>query len=783
MNYHMTKLIVLLMFLTVNVFSQQIVIHKHDAVVWGTDQIINGKLVNFTNSEGIVHLNGEESVFTINDDEFSIPITIGEGLNTVLIEVMNQDSPVFSDTLKLTLGYNIQPEISASITIEGSTVNLIGEVLENPDNSDIVFEWAADENNPVYTLIQNAEDLVTSTILDFSNPLGEYYFNLYGYTSNGDTLKARTFCTLDSNQIRAFNIKTDYAAWIDSAIIYEITPYTFVIGGGSFKVVKNTIPDLIRLGINTIWIQPVFKTKSGQGYDIINYFEVRPDLGTRQDLRELVQTAKANGLRVMFDFVPNHSSIDHPYARETVEYGEDSHYWNFYQREKDNVFYSIHYHYNGDFIYYFWDELPNLNFNNPEVEKWISEAVMYWIKEFDIDGYRFDAVWGVNARKPDFIQNLRLQIKRYKPEFFMLGEDKATRSSAFDERFDAAFDWFPEENWVSHWVFQWDYTEQGDRTIFNFPNEASRSSMLRDALTNYGTGFADNAKILRCIGNNDIPHFITYHGVKRTKMAAALIFTLNGIPLIYNGQEVGKEGHPYYISWIFYGGGFGIDYDDPHNFFPYYQRLIEIRKNMHALSSDKYEEVAVSPSSSVFGFRRWDNSQNIFTVLNMASSSAQVTVNLPVDDVILDSGKTYYLTELITGEVISGVKEELRTVSLLMPEYNTKVFLLADSAYQVTGINSGFASKEMPMDFQLHQNYPNPFNPSTIISYSLPESGKVVIKMFDALGREVKELVNGYESAGVHKIKLNAGDFATGVYFYRVQYQDNVETKKMILLK
>ena len=326
--------------------------------------------------------------------------------------------------------------------------------------------------------------------LNSGMPEGEYYFDVLVSTPSNDTTKARTFVTLKNDVVIPFNITTDYAAWIDSAIIYEITPYIFV-NNGKFNNITTKIPDFVRLGVNTIWIQPIYKTYyGGQGYDITDYFSVRPDLGTERIFGNLIQTAKAHGLKVLFDFVPNHSSIQHSYTQETIDYGTDSHYWDFYQREPDNAPYSQHYHYYMGFINYFWDELPNLNFDNPEVRKWITDAAKYWIEEFDIDGYRFDAVWGVTARNPQFTKDLRLALKRIKPEILMLAEDKASQDQVFDERFDVGFDWTPEESWVSHWSWQTDYNPNANPTIFNYSNQNQRSNLLRSALTNDGNGYA-----------------------------------------------------------------------------------------------------------------------------------------------------------------------------------------------------------------------------------------------------------------------------------------------------
>lgn len=775
------KLIVLLAGLTGTIGAQSIVLHKKNAEVWSRNITIRGELKDFVAANGTMFVGETEFSFNIEeaDSSFVVETILNDGINKIYAKV---DS-VISDTLQLTLAYKIMPELYAYAQESGPAVVLHGTVLENPLNENLAFIWTADEKNPAAVSITNPNDSVTGISFPTEPVFGEYYFNFLAITGEGDTARARTYVTVDSLGVRPFNIKTDYAKWIDSAIIYEVTPYIFVSEGRLNDVTKK-LPDLKRLGVNTIWLQPIYPSYGGgQGYDVTNYFAVRSSYGTDADLRNLIAQARANGMRVIMDFVANHTSINHPYAKNSTQYKQDSHYWDYYQREKDAAPYSMHYHTYGGFINYFWNDLPNLNYSNPEVQNWMTKAMQYWIKNFDIDGYRFDAIWGATARNPQFTKDLRFNLKRIKPEILMLAEDKATRTSPFEERFDAAYDWTPEEEWVSHWAFQADYSESSNPTIFNYTQEGQRSQALRNALTNNGQGFAPNAKILRFIGNNDIYYFITHHGLERTKMAAALIFTLNGIPLIYNGQETGKSGFPYNINYLYFAGQ-KIDYSDPNKLFPYYQRLIEIRKEFPALISENYEEIPAAPGASLFAYRRWEGDENIFTVLNMKNAAQTAAVTLPIDKLNLAAGKKYYLTELISGEAISGTSETLAQLNIEMPAYSAKIFALADTMIKVIGIEDEvIAENNVPEKFDLKQNYPNPFNPSTTIKFDLPEDGAVTLKIFNVLGEEVALLINGEMRRGTHIVMFNAGGLSSGVYLYRLEHNGLTQMKKMILIK
>jgi len=103
------------------------------------------------------------------------------------------------------------------------------------------------------------------------------------------------------------------------------------------------------------------------------------------------------------------------------------------------------------------------------------------------------------------------------------------------------------------------------------------------------------------------------------------------------------------------------------------------------------------------------------------------------------------------------------------------------SYLQVTGITG--ESGTIPKDFTLSQNFPNPFNPSTVIKYQLPKESFVTIKIYDLLGRDVKTLVKEEKSTGSYSVKFNSANLPSGIYLYRLQAGDFVQTRKMILLK
>ncbi len=764
-----------------NISALTITLSNNDAIVWAPQILVTGQVEPAGATGGIMHVNQRLVPFAIDpaSGDFTVECDLDDGINSVWGWVATASDTAISDTLTFTIRYNIKPEIYAYASIIGTDLVLTAEVIDNPDSSSITYLWIEDSGNPASVTISSPIDSVTNVNISDVAPAGEYYFDLKAFTSNSDTVVARTYFTKKNEGIFPFQILEDHAAWIDTAVIYEITPYNFV-QDGQFWDITAKIPELVELGINTIWIQPIYDSYyGGQGYDVIDFFNVRDDLGGEAALTDLIQTARDHGLRVLFDIVLNHSSIHHPYAEETVNLGTASHYFDFYQRTFDSAPYSINYHLDSDgFIYYFWDNLPNLNYDNPEVRKWMTEACRFWIEKYDIDGYRFDAIWGVNARRPDFASELRLSLKRIKPEILLLAEDQATSSSVFDQRFDAAFDWDGDQIWVSKWSWQIEYSEYNsnlNKTIFNQALNW-RTSRLSGAITNNGNFFPEGAKILRFMENNDKHRFIRNHGLARTKMVAGLIFSLPGLPMIYNGQEIGTTTHPYLDNYIFILNS-TIQSHDFQGLFPYYRQLADLRLANPSLYSDNFAELVIAPNSYTYVYHRWADDDHSVVLLNMGDSQTNITVGLPgsILDVISDG---YQFYDLVSDLYPPIVVDSAGSFSILLDPYSIRILNLRERLETEEDNVSHF-----PREFQLSQNFPNPFNSSTVIKYTLPSAGKVEFTVYNLLGRAVESIKLPYQSTGSHTIRIDREELGSGIYFYRLNSESRQATRKMIIIK
>jgi len=136
----------------------------------------------------------------------------------------------------------------------------------------------------------------------------------------------------------------------------------------------------------------------------------------------------------------------------------------------------------------------------------------------------------------------------------------------------------------------------------------------------------------------------------------------------------------------------------------------------------------------------------------------------------------------VSGNVsaLDAIRMNYNTIFGLLVTWNNDVYKLIDTARPI-GIKN--VETNIPKIFCLSQNYPNPFNPSTKIKYDIPKTSQVTIKVFDLIGREVTTLVNEIKQPGSYEAEFNASNFASGVYFYRIEAGNYVNVKKMVLVK
>ena len=391
--------------------------------------------------------------------------------------------------------------------------------------------------------------------------------------------------------------------WVDEAVVYGVVPRNFGETGG-FADVTARLDELADLGITAIWLSPINRTVEGDfGYAVTDYFSLRDDYGTEQGFRQLVREAHRRGIRVLMDFVPNHTSVEHPYHRDVVQHGRASRYWGFYDRDAD-----------GEITHYFdWTHLPNLNFSNPEVRTMMLEAFAYWVRELDVDGFRVDVAWGVKERAADFWPEWRAHLKAIKPDLFLLAEASARDPYYFENGFDAAYDWTEE---LGHWAWEgvWDAQAPADLV-----------ESLHAAVTNHGEGYHPERLVFRFLNNNDTgASFVGRHGTDLTRVASAALLTLPGIPLVYTGEEVGAIFSPYEDTAP-------IVWRDRFALRDHYRRLIALRKRLPGLHGPGFERLAAPGAPRVYAYVRTSEGGDdpVVIALNFGGEPARARIERP----------------------------------------------------------------------------------------------------------------------------------------------------------
>jgi hypothetical protein len=259
---------------------------------------------------------------------------------------------------------------------------------------------------------------------------GEYKITLRVTDALGRSDESTAAFMVEKGKVRASELAEERPAWLDSAVVYGVVPFFF--GRHGFDDVTARLDAIEALGATVLWLSPITATEEGDfGYAVTDHFGLRDTFGTEADLQELITAADVRGLRVIMDFVPNHTSGQHPYYLSAKQRGPASPYYDFYDRDAA-----------GKVTTYFdWENLKNLNYDNSEVQRYMIEAFAYWVRECGIDGFRVDAAWGVRERAPEFWPRLRDELKRIDPDLLLLAEASA-RDHYYDiVGLDAAYDW------------------------------------------------------------------------------------------------------------------------------------------------------------------------------------------------------------------------------------------------------------------------------------------------------------------------------------------------------
>jgi cyclomaltodextrinase len=522
-----------------------------------------------------------------------------------------------------------RPVARITVAVRGGRIELDGAASEpSHDGAPLgTLAWMPGAGNPGALTRQTSDGAAPfdgeveadGIVLQQPERDGEYYVTLRVTDTEGRSDQSTTYFVVEDGRARPVDLDHEHPEWVDRAIVYGTVPPLFGDDPDCepFCAVTKRLPYLADLGVNALWLSPINVSPLGDyGYAVKDYFGLNPDYGTEEEFRTLVETAHSNGIRVLMDFVPNHSSAEHSYFVDAQRHAESSRFWDFYDRDAA-----------GEPTHYFdWTHLPNLNYENPEVRAMILAAFSTWVRDFDVDGFRVDVAWGVKMRRPTFWQEWRRELKRIKPDLLLLAEASARDPYYFSNGFDAAYDWTEE---LGHWAWQ---------GVFDAPEVIQE--WLDDALTNHGEGYPEDALIFRFLNNNDTgPRFVGVYGTDLTRVAAALLLTLPGIPELFTGDEIGALYEPYSAPPP-------LVWRDKFALLDHYRRLIQLRADLPSLRSRSWVRVETDPGGGVYSYVRTGGPDDtpVLVLLNFTEAK---TLTVPLTGAVRDVTATGDLDDLL----------------------------------------------------------------------------------------------------------------------------------------
>jgi glycosidase len=373
------------------------------------------------------------------------------------------------------------------------------------------------------------------------------------------------------------------AAWIGSSVVYEINTATFS-PAHNFRGIEARLDDLKQLGVNILWLMPVYpngqkdkKGTYGSPYAVRDYYAINPDYGTADDLKRLVREAHQRGLKLILDTVPNHTSWDNPLIRDKSFYKQDA---------KGNIIPPTPE----------WNDVAGLDYSNTKVREYMAGVYKYWLREFDLDGFRCDVAFMAPV---EFWNDLRPQLDAIKPEIVMIAE--ANVPELLVKAFDLDY----------AWPFHSTLTDV-------FENGAPADALRRNWEQQHAR-YPIGAMEMRFSDNHDEKRAIARFGEKGAVAASALVFTLDGVPMIYNGMEAGdttESGGPALFEHlpVFWG----IAERRP-GFVRFYREMIALRRSHPALQQGETVWLDNSDSRRILSFLRKSGGEEFLVIVNASN--------------------------------------------------------------------------------------------------------------------------------------------------------------------
>lgn len=414
--------------------------------------------------------------------------------------------------------------------------------------------------------------------------------------------------------------------WVKSTVWYQIFPERFANGredlspenalpwgskdpgvndffGGDLQGIIDKLDYLEELGVNGIYVTPIFSAPSNHKYDTLDYYSIDPHFGDPELFRTLVSQLHQRGMRIMLDAVFNHIGSASPQWQDVVKNGAQSRYKDWFHIHSFPVKED-----NYD-RFAFTPDMPKLNTANPEVQRYLLDIALYWIREFDIDGWRLDVA---NEVDHVFWKTFRQAVSAEKPDVYILGEI-----------------WHSAEPWLRgdefHAVMNYPFTEPmmeyfADRTI-----PASRMAHRINAHLMNGMKQA-NEVMFNLLDSHDTKRLLTRcrNDEKKARALLAFMFAQTGSPCIYYGTEIGLDGEndPLCRKCMVWEKG-----KQNQDMLRFMKRLIALRKQEHTLLTEgNLEWILLDDQNDLISFSRTLNEKTMIYFFNQGEGTRHISL-------------------------------------------------------------------------------------------------------------------------------------------------------------
>lgn len=364
-----------------------------------------------------------------------------------------------------------------------------------------------------------SEDGVTK---EYDFTLGYYNFFQYPYINDADIMpcvewmKTAVFYQIFVDRFYMGNTQKD-TSYINCNWGDIPNPKTFA--GGDIRGIIEKLDYIKSLGCNAIYLTPVFQSISNHKYDISDYYKVDPQFGTNEDLKELVDTAHAKGIRILLDAVFNHCSDEMAQFQDVLKNGAKSKYFHWFVINGDDV----HPERDNYETFAACDYMPKLNTSNPEVQQYLIDVGTYYVREYGIDGWRLDVSDEISHY---FWRKFREAIKAVNPDAVIIGENwHDANSNLRGDQYDS----------IMNYAFTkvcLDYFATGCKNAREVAHKLNELLMRNTDIV--------NTMMLNLLDSHDTHRFFKEVGENRFKMKAALclLYLYAGAPCIFYGTEI-----------------------------------------------------------------------------------------------------------------------------------------------------------------------------------------------------------------------------------------------------